>query len=216
MGRRAQAYNVRRDGCSYETARLASPLRGADPGRPADHQGRAPFAPMPRWSVTSDKGTRIGERRRNGSRGGPDRMTSLGERLIARRSRACLEPDRARHLRPGPILDALEASQVDRGDRERAVIEEGRHRLDRLTRVAAQLGRGVAQDMQPGRRESGRGQVAPKAAVEGAGASEACAGCCRLGLIPLLPLGVTARCCQSVRSIRTPGGPYGRSHRAAR
>jgi hypothetical protein len=41
-----------------------------------------------------------------------------------------LEPDCQGHVRPGPVRLSLESPEVDARDRERAVVEEGAHRLD--------------------------------------------------------------------------------------
>lgn len=50
--------------------------------------------------------------------------------------RAKSQTDRHRHVRPRAVGLALQPPKVDRGDSERAVVEEGTHRLDRRPRVA--------------------------------------------------------------------------------
>ena len=68
---------------------------------------------------------------------------------------------------PGRIALTFESAEVGGGDGERAVIEELAYGLDRLADVAAELGGGVAQDMDAGRRETGQAEIAPEAVVEG-------------------------------------------------
>ena len=55
---------------------------------------------------------------------------------------------------PGGITLTFESAEVGGGDGERAVIEELAHGLDRLADVAAELGSGVAEDVDA--RRSGR------------------------------------------------------------
>ena len=55
---------------------------------------------------------------------------------------------------PGGITLTLESAEVGGGDGERAVIEELAHGLDRLADVAAELGGGVAQDVNARGRQS--------------------------------------------------------------
>ncbi len=73
---------------------------------------------------------------------------------------------------PGGIALTLESAEIGGGDGERAVVEELAYGLDRLADVAAELGGGVAQDMDAGGRETGQAEVAPEAVVEG-GAGDA-------------------------------------------
>ena len=80
--------------------------------------------------------------------------------------------DNAGDALPGGIALTFESAEVGGGDGERAVIEELADGLDRLADVAAELGGGVAQDMDAGRRETGQTEVAPEAVVEG-GAGDA-------------------------------------------
>ena len=54
---------------------------------------------------------------------------------------------------PGGITLTLESAEVGGGDSERAVVEELAYGLDRLADVTAELGGGVAEDVQP---EGGR------------------------------------------------------------
>jgi hypothetical protein len=46
-----------------------------------------------------------------------------------------LDPNRLGHLTPGQILLTLKSAQVDARNRERTVIEELAHRLDRLASI---------------------------------------------------------------------------------
>lgn len=71
-----------------------------------------------------------------------------------------------RYIAPGPILLALQAAEVRRRYRERTVIEEARHGLDRLASVPAQLRCGVSQDVDPGWGQASRPQVPPEMTVE--------------------------------------------------
>ena len=80
---------------------------------------------------------------------------------------------------PGGIALPLESAEVSGGDGERAVVEELADRFDRLADVAAELGGGVAEDMDAGGREAGQAEVAPEAVVEG-GAGDALGTCARL------------------------------------
>ena len=73
---------------------------------------------------------------------------------------------------PGRITLTFEATEVGGGDGERAVIEELAYGLDRLADVTAELGGGVAEDMDARGREAGQAEIAPEAVVEG-GAGDA-------------------------------------------
>ena len=84
-----------------------------------------------------------------------------------------------RHAMPGGIALTLESAKVSGGDSERAVVEELAHGLDRLADIAAELGGGVAQDVDAGGRETGQAEIATEAAVEG-GAGNAGRPCARL------------------------------------
>ena len=53
---------------------------------------------------------------------------------------------------PGGIALTLESAEVGGGDGERAVIEELAYGLDRLADVTAELGGGVAEDVDAGGR----------------------------------------------------------------
>ena len=68
---------------------------------------------------------------------------------------------------PGRITLTFEATEIGGGDGERAVVEELAHGLDRLADVTAELGGGVAEDMDAGRRQTGLREIAPEAVVEG-------------------------------------------------
>src|ERR1035437_4415596 len=80
--------------------------------------------------------------------------------------RSRLDPDRLSHLAPGQILLTLKPAQVDAGDRERTVVQELAHRLDRLTGIASQLCRGMAEDVDAGRRHTSALQVSAEPSVE--------------------------------------------------
>src|SRR4051794_1656400 len=62
-------------------------------------------------------------------------------------------PNRLRHLRPPEIRLSLEATQVDRRHRERAMIQEPAHVLDRLPDVAPELRGRVTEDVHASERE---------------------------------------------------------------
>ena len=60
-----------------------------------------------------------------------------------------------RDAMPGRIALTFESAEVGGGDGEGAVVEELAYGLDRLADVTAELGGGVAEDMDAGRREAG-------------------------------------------------------------
>ena len=60
-----------------------------------------------------------------------------------------------RDAMPGGIALTLESAEVGGGDGERTVIEELAYGLDRLADIAAELGGGVAEDMDARGREAG-------------------------------------------------------------
>ena len=79
---------------------------------------------------------------------------------------------------PGGVALALQPTEVGSGDGERAVVEELAYGLDRLADIAAELGGGVAEDMDARGRETGQAEVATEAVVEGSAgdAGGSCAG----------------------------------------
>ena len=85
-----------------------------------------------------------------------DRVSGRGARSVGPLGHRPPSPDRHRDVRPRPVRLALEPPQVDGRDRQRAVVEERAHRLDRGPGIATQLRRGVAEDVEPGRRQAGR------------------------------------------------------------
>ena len=72
-------------------------------------------------------------------------------------ARSCasgLHPHRLSDLPPAQVLHALRHPEVDRRHRERRVVEELTHRLDRFSRVPSQLRGRVAEDLGPGWRQA--------------------------------------------------------------
>ena len=68
---------------------------------------------------------------------------------------------------PGGIALPFESAEVGGCDGERAVIEELAYGLHRLADIAAELGGGVAEDVDAGGRETGQAEIAPETVVEG-------------------------------------------------
>lgn len=77
-------------------------------------------------------------------------------------------PNRLRHPTPPVILLTLQQSQVGGGHRERRMVQEPRHVLNNRARIAPELGGGVAEDVDPGRREPRVSEVPLELRVEGA------------------------------------------------
>jgi len=85
-------------------------------------------------------------------------------------TRKPLQPDRHRDIRPRLVRLAFEPPEVDGRHRERAVVQERAHRLDRGPGIATELRRRVPEDVQPGRGQPRRLEVPPEPPVERAAA----------------------------------------------
>ncbi len=73
------------------------------------------------------------------------------------------DPDGLRDQLPGMVLDTLEPPQVRRRHRQRAVVEERTHRLDRLPGISPELCCTVAEDVETGRLKPRSHEIAAKA-----------------------------------------------------